>query len=280
MEKLEKSQNIPVGSGFKEKLDSCFSSMLRFTQSNTRNAVLALGLILTPVAAQAEQSKVPVNDSSQNTVTDENVLIDCKQIPQEKINNRKIVLDTVQKNPLALKCASDELKNDRKVVLAAVMRNGKALEYVSDELRNDKTVVLLSVIQDGHMLLYASDELKNDKEVVLAAVRQSGSVLVYASKELRNDKEIVLAAVKTKGRSLLFASKELKNDKEVVLAAVKSYPSILKHASKELQNDAEVILIYELTKRHLENLSHLENLRKKYDSEVMKTKDLVDLLRL
>ena len=56
--------------------------------------------------------------------------------------------------------------NNKKQVLQAVNKDGYALEYASEQLQNDKDVVLAAVNQNGFALQYASEELQNDLEVL------------------------------------------------------------------------------------------------------------------
>ena len=155
---------------------------------------------------------------------------------------RRLALETVKENGMALGRQSEEQKNDRGVVLAAVSQNGTALQFASHQLKFDREVMLTALDRSGEALRYVSEEMQGGREVVLAAVAQYGMSVKYASEQLKGDREVVLAAVAQHGRALQWASEELQGDHEVVLAAVAQHGRALQYASKELKGDREVVL--------------------------------------
>jgi len=51
--------------------------------------------------------------------------------------DRRIVLEAVKQNGLALQYADESLKRDKEVVIEAVKQNGSALKYVDQYVRGD-----------------------------------------------------------------------------------------------------------------------------------------------
>jgi len=162
---------------------------------------------------------------------------------EEFLTDKKLVLETVKNNVLALKYSSKVLQSDRDIVIEAVKNNVNALQYASAELRNDREIVLTAVSNHGLALEYASDEFKNDKEIVLIAVNNHGLALKYASNKLKDNKEIALAAIRNVSIDILkYVSENLKSDKDIVLEAVRhNGGDELKYASDILKNDREIV---------------------------------------
>ena len=63
---------------------------------------------------------------------------------------KKVVLEAVRRNGLALAAASHDLRDDASIVLAAVKNNGCALEYASENLRRDRSIVLTACADVAH----------------------------------------------------------------------------------------------------------------------------------
>ena len=114
------------------------------------------------------------------------------------------------------------LRENRKFMLEAVNKDGRSLEYASPELQNDKGIAIAAVSDMGEALEFANDVLRDDKEVVLAALECDGLALEYASENLQSDIEIVKVAVADDGVALQFASDNLKEDIALVLDAVRN----------------------------------------------------------
>lgn len=160
-------------------------------------------------------------------------------------NDKTFILELVQMQGDALRCASEELRNDKEIVLAAATEHDKAFKYASKELKSDREFVLeLIKLSMWWILAYVSDDLKNDRELILVAVKQNGFGLKYASDEFKNDKEIVLAAVNQTGFGLKYASEELKNDTDIVFAAVKQTGGASEYAGEELGKTGNLGLLY------------------------------------
>ena len=180
-------------------------------------------------------------------------------LPVGECHSRKLILEAVKQNGLALWYACLDLCCDREVVLAAVKQNGLALEYAGYCLCTDRETVLVAVKQNGLALEYVGNRsLCADREVVLAAVKQNGLALEYVDCCLLTDREIVLAAVKQNGMALKYSEIGLDvdtidyddrdevvleiNDYELVLEAVKQNGLALKYADRGLLTDRELVL--------------------------------------
>ena len=79
----------------------------------------------------------------------------------------------MNKNGLALKFASYELKDDEEIVKLAVAQNGLALRFASYDLRADEEIVKLAVNKNGLALRFASYDLRADEEIVAIAWKQN-----------------------------------------------------------------------------------------------------------
>ena len=106
------------------------------------------------------------------------------------INNKKLVLEAVSQNGLALKYARG-LERDKQVALAAVRQNGMALQFVRYA---DKKVVLEAIEQNGMALEFAPENLRADKEIVRLAVNKNSDALAFASAQLQIDGDLLLLA--------------------------------------------------------------------------------------
>ncbi len=79
----------------------------------------------------------------------------------DKRRCKRVLLENISKDGLALKDYSFNLNDDKEVVLAAVNNNGNALQYASKSLQSDTAVVLAAFIENGHSLKYADKQLQN-----------------------------------------------------------------------------------------------------------------------
>lgn len=157
--------------------------------------------------------------------------------------HRGLMLAAVERNGLALRHASAELRSDRDVVLTAVASDGRALQYASAELQADQNVVTTAVTRCGHALQYASADLRGHRSIVLKAVRNIGWSLRFASVELRVDRDVVLKAAYNINWARQYVFVANKNVHPcLVLAAVASNDLVLRHTSEELGTDQDVLL--------------------------------------
>lgn len=75
-----------------------------------------------------------------------------------------IVRVAIEQNPLALEYAT-EFQDHKKLVLEAVSKDGMALQFASLLLRNDFDVVLNAVKNDKSSLQFASPELQKNEVI-------------------------------------------------------------------------------------------------------------------
>mmetsp|Transcript_19139 Transcript_19139/g.57474 ORF Transcript_19139/g.57474 Transcript_19139/m.57474 type:complete len:242 (+) Transcript_19139:120-845(+) len=75
------------------------------------------------------------------------------------VRDKRVMMDMVKQDGLALQDASDELRGDKEVVLEAVQHNGLALEHASEQLKKDQDVILKAVMNTGMAIHYIPPEL-------------------------------------------------------------------------------------------------------------------------
>ena len=179
-------------------------------------------------------------------------------------NNRTdiAVIKAMQKDPLALRFASNHLKKNKEILLWVIEDDPHAFYFVSDELKNDRSFALALAKSIGQSisdfrrnspfnwwvnqlicppLSYISLELKSSKEFILSALEYCEDIIEYAAPELKGDPEIILAAVEKNGELLRFASAELRDDTQIVYSAIESSTYALRYASKRFWNDTQLV---------------------------------------
>ncbi|MGB4984221.1 MAG: DUF4116 domain-containing protein, partial [Erysipelotrichaceae bacterium] len=153
-------------------------------------------------------------------------------------NNRKVVLNAVDKNWRALEFASESLKNDIAIALRAIKISDEAWLLIGDDLKNNKEFASKVASIDGMSLGFMNDDFKNDEDIVIEAVLNCGDSLMSASSRLRDKEKIVRAAVNNDSRSLRYASERLQND-ETFLDLLK-YDEFIKKLQKIAKDTYEV----------------------------------------
>ena len=80
---------------------------------------------------------------------------------------------------------------DKKIMLEAVKRNALALGWASAELKADREFVLKAVKADGRAIICVSESenFASDREIVLEAAKTYPRAILFASSELSEDKE-------------------------------------------------------------------------------------------
>nr|WP_322958920.1 DUF4116 domain-containing protein [Mycoplasmopsis canis]WQQ12329.1 DUF4116 domain-containing protein [Mycoplasmopsis canis] len=156
-------------------------------------------------------------------------------------NNKKFVMDAIEKNPDILADIFDKFKDDSQVMELAVKRLPNNFKYASDRLKNDFDFASIAIKKKGDNLKYVSSWLKDKKDFVLQAIQKDPHSIRYASDRLKNDKELALLAISKRPGSLQFLSDKLKDDKEVVLLAVSLSPSEIMNSSDRLRGDKEIV---------------------------------------
>ena len=139
-------------------------------------------------------------------------------ISQRFLNDKEIVLATVEQNGLALEFASENLKNNQELVLAAAKSSVFifAQPYVPKTFVKNREFILNLIENKVNVLRYASKTLQSDREVVHASVKNIGATtLENASDELKSDKKFIMRVIIYDGwRVYAFISENLRNDKD------------------------------------------------------------------
>ena len=128
------------------------------------------------------------------------------------------MLEAVQHDGFALRCASRALRRDLEVCLAAVAQAGGALEFVDDSLRTNCRLVRCATAQDP-------------RSIVFATTPASEAALRMAARERPS------AACKCGilRRSLLHVARNVLSDKEAMLPVLRHHGNHLKHCAAHLR---------------------------------------------
>mmetsp|Transcript_385 Transcript_385/g.513 ORF Transcript_385/g.513 Transcript_385/m.513 type:complete len:269 (+) Transcript_385:57-863(+) len=174
--------------------------------------------------------------------------------PYEIRNNRRVVLDAIQKFGFAIQHASIELQQDAAILKLAIEKSIHCFKFASDSMKNDKELVL-NLMQKSEknsvILRYCSPDLQEDAEVVCLAVSVCGRTLEFAGPQIQKDLDVVGVAVREDGLALRYAAENARADKATVLAACQQNGLALKYAATQLQNDAEVVNAAAVSKNNL-----------------------------
>ncbi|WP_117275244.1 DUF4116 domain-containing protein [Mycoplasmopsis edwardii] len=192
-----------------------------------------------------------------------------KMLSYDFKNNKKFVMDAIDKNPNILADIFDKFKDDFQVMELAIKRLPNNFKYASDRLKNDFDFASIAINKKGDNLKYVSSWLKDERDFVLKAIKKDPYSIRYASDRLKNDKELALLAISKRPGSLQFLSDELKDDKEVVLLAISLSPSEIMNSSDRLKGDKEIV---KKSMRDIYFLKHSEYVSKeiKNDPDVFK----------
>ncbi|MEG0576976.1 MAG: DUF4116 domain-containing protein [Bacilli bacterium] len=156
-------------------------------------------------------------------------------------NNKQVILNSVTRNGLNIKLASQKLKNSEEIVKRAISNNGLALEYASKKLKDNKELVLLAIKNNPDSYYFAGLNLKNDPKIIKSVlVREPSYIPKFEYLQKFND--LVKAVIKENGLALEYATSKLKNNKKVVQMAAKENIKALSFASFDLKNDEGFII--------------------------------------
>jgi hypothetical protein len=136
-----------------------------------------------------------------------------EKLPDVIKNNKKLVLDILNRFPGNIKYLSETLRNDKDVVykvLHSANFNHFIFEYFNDKVRNDKSIVLLAVMQDPRTFPYISNKLKNDWDVIHAG---KSNIYDYINSVGPKILENALDFVSMNFEEYLFASSDNDNKK-------------------------------------------------------------------
>lgn len=163
-------------------------------------------------------------------------------IPEKLKGNKKIVLEAVEQNGLALEFASSAMKKNREVVIKAVEENAFALEFADEIRRNDKTIAIKAVRQNGLAFEFVSDRLKKDRDVISAAIKQNYRAFELLPTDMKVNRLLILEMVKEEGIILKIIPEELMKDREFIFNILIQIPHVLFYVIPELKGNKDFIL--------------------------------------
>ncbi|VEU75347.1 Uncharacterised protein [Mycoplasmopsis maculosa] len=156
-------------------------------------------------------------------------------------NDKEVILKILDKDGLALKFASNELKDDREVVLKAIKQNGLSLKFASERLKNNLNIVKAAISQNVNAYHHASEQLKNNYEIAL----MSAATIKEIPEGLKNNSNWQLDfANKLKKLNLpqIIDSFEIISDRYLLLKLIEIDPNFIKKAPDELMNDKSFLI--------------------------------------
>lgn len=157
------------------------------------------------------------------------------------MRNPSFVELTVQRDGLALRFASPEVRADARIVRLAIDQNGMALKHAAPALQADPGIVLKAVGMDGMALRHAAPPLRASHRIVERAVETDPMALQFAHLTFRANRKIVAQALSRKGAALQFASIEQRSNRFLVLLAVSQDGDAFKFASDTLRADLPMV---------------------------------------
>merc|ERR1711862_81163 len=104
---------------------------------------------------------------------------------KQVFDQRHFVMDAIEKDPMILQFASQNLKADKELVLKAVKFSWRALQHASDKLKSDQDIVNAALAQSPRALQFVAESMKNNRDLVLEVVKRDPHSLGYASKKLQ-----------------------------------------------------------------------------------------------
>jgi len=116
--------------------------------------------------------------------------------------------------------------DNKKFVLEQVQKNGNLLEYASDDLKDDVDVVKEAINSTYHALQFASTRLKNDSTLLKPFLKKKFYIIELVGDLLKDNEDFMAEAIKIKGIAIKFASDRL-------LQSSSFLKRLLKEVSKE-----------------------------------------------
>lgn len=171
--------------------------------------------------------------------------------------DRKLMLQVVRCDGLALQYVHKFLQADKELVTAAVSEDSSALQYAHDSLRADCEVVIKAALM-GHnrtswgracVLQYVHASLKDPAveaalvlEILSNARNDQSSILLYVNPDVKADREFMRKATLLQHNCLRHASKALKSDKDFVLELVREIGAgrLLNQVHQSVRDDPDV----------------------------------------
>lgn len=162
-----------------------------------------------------------------------------------------------------MKFAGETILNNKEVVLKTIELEEQGFHYFSDALKDDKEVALAAVSTDGYNFCFVSNRLKDDEEIALNAADLSGeywfefddygrwvnvgySFFEALSDRLKYDRSFLIKLINkyTGGEcALIWFSQEFQDDKDLVLLAVSKNYTLIEYVSKRLKNDPDILAL-------------------------------------
>jgi len=88
---------------------------------------------------------------------------------------RRNLLNSLVKNPSALRYATEAVRGNRELVLEASAQNASIVEFASDSLRRDKSFAVEAVSRNGDVLWHLPKKMQQESSVLVAAIAKSQS---------------------------------------------------------------------------------------------------------
>ena len=145
----------------------------------------------------------------------------------EFLTDKKLVLEIVKNNVLALKYSSKVLQADRDIVLEAVKNNGYSLKYASDTIKNDREIVELSISDDAYNIKYVGESILNDRDYLIEIIKKHSGCFNHLPNEVQR---IVETQMKELGIQDIIINK---NNEQESNKISKGISDLLKHINNE-----------------------------------------------
>lgn len=166
------------------------------------------------------------------------------------LSDTQLMHGIVQKHPMALYYAEENVRRNRSIVLSGLHRDGRILAYASEEIQCEKRLVLHAISMNrgfnkGLSLNNVHSSLKDDDAVVRAAVEAHPSNYGFTSLRWRDDTNMTRSAVQRDGSQLYFASDRLRADWDTVREACEGQDAeFFKYAHRDVRNDRSLVIRY------------------------------------
>eukprot|EP01080_Neovahlkampfia_damariscottae_P009253 gene9253-1340_t len=167
-------------------------------------------------------------------------------------DDKKLIIQAVNINPLILEYVSDRLKNDNDIYMTAFKKNSMSIKFLPEEYKSNEEIIIEGIKQHVKSLYFVSLKLKNDPNFMLRAFDINQSSIEYISDILKDSKDFFSKVLQKNGKMLKYSSKNLKNQKDLVLLAFENYfndlsklhddVNVLQDVGMNLKNDSDVVL--------------------------------------
>jgi hypothetical protein len=107
-------------------------------------------------------------------------------------NNRRIVLEAVQKDGLALGRASEALQNDYEIVGEALFENPKSIQFASESIRDNPNLMSLFVTEFPEYFEFISTRLQHEDSFLQEILKLNPGLFRYFDREHRSDDKLAI----------------------------------------------------------------------------------------